>query len=93
MRVVEVIVKHSRRLKSGGLSQRPPLAPQNPAAWRRAEVLLGHSHSEDNDCAGGINPKGDKIAGAHRLRSRASSPQEIEKLVEGFPFSSGLRTG
>ena len=44
------------------------------------------SHSTDNDCEGGINPTADKIF-VRILKELGKTPAEIEKLVEGFPFT------
>ena len=44
------------------------------------------AHSTDNDCTGGVNPTADKTF-ARILREQGKSPAEIEKLVDGFPFT------
>ena len=44
------------------------------------------ANSTDNDCAGGLNPTGDKTF-ARILKELGKSPAEIENLVEGFPFT------
>lgn len=45
------------------------------------------THSQENDCAGGLNIPAEKLF-ARILREQGKAPQEVEKIMEGFPFTT-----
>ena len=67
-----------------GLSMSPVLAGETKGyvvSW-----FYIAPHSEDTDCSGGPNPTADKTF-VRILKEQGKSPAEIEKLVDGFPFT------